>query len=54
MTIGIEGSGSVTRIDDIRVATDWESAVGVPEPSTLLLSTLGLLSLIGFGRQRKR
>ena len=56
-----EGAGSHRMkgaMDDVRIyegaLTSAEVAALVPEPSTLLLASLGLLGLIGIGRRRKR
>ena len=49
------GSGGI-RIDEIRVATDWDSAVAglpgvIPEPSSLLLAGLGGLAMVARRRR---
>ncbi len=52
---------AVTAPDEIDAVVDdrvtfvlRQSAVAVPEPSSLMLAALGLLSLLGFSRQRRR
>jgi len=46
------GTNITTMIDRITVATVGQAAV-IPEPSTLLIWSLGMLGLIGFARWRK-
>ncbi len=43
------GDGGTIRVDELRIATDWSSAVSglaIPEPSAALLGGLGLLALL--------
>ena len=48
-------TGGGIRIDEIRIATDWASAVSglvIPEPSSLLLVGLGGLAMVARRRRR--
>jgi hypothetical protein len=40
--------------DDVALALNFGEITLVPEPSTLVLATVGLFGLLGFGRRRKR
>jgi len=46
-------SGDSLLIDDLRLATEWQDVVSVPEPSTVALLGLGLLG-VGLFRRRFR
>ena len=49
----LDGSGIETIIDS-GVAYVWQTAVLVPEPSTLPLLTMGALGLLAFAWRRRR
>ncbi len=44
----------ITSFDEIRFATTWAEAVGVPEPSSMLLLALGMASLTSVSGHRKQ
>ena len=41
-------------LDEIRIATTFNEALGVPEPSTLVLAVFGLLGLMGIRRRGRK
>ena len=54
---GTVGQGFAGLIDSVRIsdqALSPSEILGVPEPSSLLLATLGVLSLVGAGRRRAK
>ena len=47
-------SGTKFFVDEIRIATTFAEALGVPEPSTLVLAVFGLLGLMGIRRRGRK
>jgi len=39
-------------VDNLTVATTFDEAAAVPEPSTVLLAVVGMVGLLGFRRRR--
>ena len=45
--------GDTVLIDDLRLATSWVDVSPVPEPSSMILSALGMCVIMGYRRRRQ-